>query len=171
MEDIVTKIEQFIEYKQVSKRTFEKEAGITNGIIQRAIRTGSTFGIDNLKKIADANQELNLNWLFKGDGKMIVDNINYEDNINQEAHGDQNQINIQGDNTQTNYVSEPSVEYGTDDTNTNEPKASMLEMLKKELEEKNRLIKEQREEIKEYKETVKKKDERIEVLTDKLISA
>lgn len=157
MENIIDRIAQFIDYKDVSKRAFEKEAEVTNGVIQRAIRTGSTFGVDNLQKIADTYPELNLNWLFRGVDKMIVENINQSENINQhvKSEGD-SQANIQGINMQTNYKDKQEAD-------TKENESSMIEFLKKQLEERDRLVKEQRE-------VIKAKDERITQLTDKLIS-
>lgn len=167
MEKIMSRLAQYIDSKEVSRRQFEENAGVTNGIIQKAIRNATSFGINNLNKVAEYYPDLNLNWLFRGGEAMIVDNIT------QSTEGNYNQTNIQGNNTQTNYASEPPTEYKTE-----ENEDSIIEFLKKQLEEKDRLIreqkeelKEQKEELKEYKDTVKKKDERIEVLTDKLISA
>lgn len=167
MKEVTDRLSKFIDHKAPSVRSFEEESRITIGVVQKAIRNGSSFGIDKLKKIADNNPELNLNWLFLGKENMVKSNFTYkENNIHQD--GSQNQSNIEGDNTQTNYVSEPSVGYQKESTQENE--SSMIEILRKELEEKNKLIQEQREEIKDYKEIVKKKDERITELTDKLIA-
>ena len=162
MKEFLNRLDQFIEHEGVSLRSFEKEAEITNGTIRRAIKEGKAFNTDSLIKIADEYKNLNLEWLLRGEGEMTVRNIN------QNIEGNNNQTNIEGDNTQTNYnqVSKPPIEDKKEYTQEN----PIIEILRKELEEKNKLINGQREEIKDYKEIVKKKDDRIEKLTDKLIS-
>ena len=155
MKEFLNRLDQFIEHEGVSLRSFEKEAEITNGTIRRAIKEGKAFNTDSLIKIADEYKNLNLEWLLRGEGEMTVRNIN------QNIEGNNNQTNIEGDNTQTNYnqVSKPPIEDKKEYTQEN----PIIEILRKELEEKNRLIQEQQT-------TIKEKDQRIEILTDKLIN-
>jgi len=53
-----------------SMREFERKCGLTNGQVASIGAQGPTASM--LKKIADAYPELNLNWLFRGTGEMLI---------------------------------------------------------------------------------------------------
>ena len=69
MEDFKERLLLFIQAKEMSVRRFEETCGITNGTIGSIKAQGPTASV--VSKIADTFPELNLNWLFRGDGTML----------------------------------------------------------------------------------------------------
>lgn len=66
MEDyIVFNLYKFIESRGLSVRRFEEMAGITQGVIAKAIKNKTSFSVSNLQKIATAFPDLDINWLIK----------------------------------------------------------------------------------------------------------
>lgn len=53
-----------------SIREFERKCGLTNGQISSIGSQGPTASV--LKKISDTCPDLNLNWLFRGEGAMTL---------------------------------------------------------------------------------------------------
>lgn len=71
MDTFKTRLISFItDICKVSFREFEKNCGLTNGAIMAIGPQGPTASF--VKKIADAHPELNLNWLFRGSGEMLI---------------------------------------------------------------------------------------------------
>lgn len=69
MGDFKNRLLAFIESQFPSIRAFEKRCGLTNGTIGSIGVKGP--GADVLSKIFDNCPELNLNWLFSGEGSML----------------------------------------------------------------------------------------------------
>jgi len=69
---IVDRIKLFIEYKSISLRRFDESIGMSKGYMSRQIKTNASIGSDVLVKIIDTYPELNLIWLLKGTGNMII---------------------------------------------------------------------------------------------------
>ncbi|NAS32562.1 hypothetical protein GTQ40_16395 [Flavobacteriaceae bacterium R38] len=69
---VVERIKLFIDYKNISLRSFDESIGMSKGYMSRQIKTNASIGSDVLVRIIDAYPELNLIWLLKGTGKMIV---------------------------------------------------------------------------------------------------
>ena len=66
MEDyFVFNLYEFIEKKGLSVRKFEEMAGVTQGVIAKAIKNKTSFSVSNLQKIAIAFPDLDINWLIK----------------------------------------------------------------------------------------------------------
>ena len=162
VKSVLDRLQAFIDVKDISNREFGRMIELSSGGASHLFNSKAGFRLKVLLKIKKIFPELNIDWLLENKGDMI------KKPINQSTKGNYNQTNIEGDNTQTNYnqVSKPPIEDKKEYTQEN----PIIEILRKELEEKNKLINGQREEIKDYKEIVKKKDDRIEKLTDKLIS-
>lgn len=71
MDDFKGRIVSFIRnYLKISVRKFEETCGLTNGTIGSIKEQGPTASV--LSKIADTYPELNMNWLLRGDGHMIL---------------------------------------------------------------------------------------------------
>ena len=70
MEDFKERLLSFIQAKEMSVRRFEETCGMTNGTIGSIKAQGPTASI--VSKIADTFPELNLNWLFRGTGPMLI---------------------------------------------------------------------------------------------------
>ena len=54
----------------MSIRRFEEACGLTNGTIGSIKAQGPTASV--VSRIADVYPELNLNWLFRGSGDMLI---------------------------------------------------------------------------------------------------
>jgi len=60
---------EFIKYKQISIRSFERMVGVSNGYI-KALRKAPTT--DKMLSIIRTFPELNREWLLTGEGKMLM---------------------------------------------------------------------------------------------------
>ncbi len=65
------KIMQFLDFKQINKRDFYRQTGLSNGFLD----SGKHIGSDNLKIIIDTFPEINLEWLVMDLGEMILNNL------------------------------------------------------------------------------------------------
>lgn len=71
MDDFKGRIVSFIrDHLKISVRKFEESCGLTNGTIGSIKEQGPTASV--LSKIADTYPELNMNWLLRGNGQMIL---------------------------------------------------------------------------------------------------
>jgi len=59
----------YVENLGQSVRAFERECGLSNGIIASSSIKGPS--VDVVLKIASTHPDLNLNWLFRGEGQML----------------------------------------------------------------------------------------------------
>lgn len=64
---MIERILQFIDYKGVSKLSFYKEVGLSNGFLDR----NKSIGTDNLVKILKTYPEIDPLWLLLGEGDML----------------------------------------------------------------------------------------------------
>jgi len=67
------RLKEFIEYKRMNIRTFEMKSGLNNGTVYRVLKNGTSLNGDSIAIIGNRWEELNLNWLMVGRGKMLVD--------------------------------------------------------------------------------------------------
>jgi transcriptional regulator with XRE-family HTH domain len=77
-DEVTTRLAQFIEAKGMSIRAFERELGLSVGIITKAIKNGTAFSHQYIWKIALAFPELDMEWLIRGKGIPPIPS-NYED--------------------------------------------------------------------------------------------
>lgn len=70
-ESFTNRLKSFIKYQNMEILQFEKEVGLTRGVLYNAIRDGKTVGSDKLTKIIVKYPDLNLLWLLSGEGDMI----------------------------------------------------------------------------------------------------
>ena len=71
MSSISHRIQEAISYKGMSIRSFEAQAGITQGVLSNAIKKNSDISSLNLSKIIDTYDEFDAHWLLTGDGEML----------------------------------------------------------------------------------------------------
>ena len=71
-ENMLFRLSKFIKSKNLSVRAFEQNSGLSNATISRALKNGTSFSTEHLEKISHAFPELNLNWLVKGEGDMLL---------------------------------------------------------------------------------------------------
>lgn len=60
---------KFIDYKDISRREFCKKSSLSHTIFNN----NSAIGSDKLEKIHNAFDELNMDWVITGRGKMILE--------------------------------------------------------------------------------------------------
>lgn len=77
---------EFVKYKGITMKTFEKRCGLSTGYVT-SMRKG--FGSDKLNNVLTAFPELNREWLLFGEGDML------KGSVTQTSHGD-NSPNING---------------------------------------------------------------------------
>jgi hypothetical protein len=64
--NIRERILQIIEYKEINKRKFYLETGISNGVLDKK----GTYSLDTIEKIITTYDDINLEWLLTGNGFM-----------------------------------------------------------------------------------------------------
>jgi phage repressor protein C with HTH and peptisase S24 domain len=67
VENTRDRILKFIGYKEINKKQFYVETGLSNGFLDKTINPGT----DKLDKILSAYPEINLYWLVTGHGEMV----------------------------------------------------------------------------------------------------
>jgi hypothetical protein len=72
MTNIKERILQFVEYKQVKKEDFFKELGLSYANF-KGIQKNSAISSSAIDKILAKYPEINLGWLFTGEGRMSKD--------------------------------------------------------------------------------------------------
>lgn len=75
---MIDRILQFIDYKGISKLSFYKEVGLSNGFLDK----NKSIGSEKLVKILNSYPEIEPLWLLLGQGEMLKKNINIVDNTN-----------------------------------------------------------------------------------------
>ena len=68
---IIDRVNDYIQYKGMSIRAFESEAGIKYSTIAAAIKRGTELNTATLLKIIDTYDDIDTDWLMKGEGEMI----------------------------------------------------------------------------------------------------
>lgn len=75
MAKIIDRIHDYIHYKGLSMRSFESQAGLTNGIISTALKRKTDISWESVSKIVDTYKEIDIEWLITGNGQMLkIDN-------------------------------------------------------------------------------------------------
>ena len=67
------RIKQYIDYKGLSVRSFEIKSNLKNGAIYRVIKNNTSLNGESIASLGREWEDLNLNWLMKGDGEMLVE--------------------------------------------------------------------------------------------------
>lgn len=79
MEDFKNRLLAFIEgHCKMKVRAFERACGLTNGTIGTIGAKGP--GAEIVQRISYTFPELDLNWLFRGVGKMIIEELPADEN-------------------------------------------------------------------------------------------
>ena len=66
----VQRLQQFIDYKSISKYRFYQETGLSNGFLDK----GENIGSDKCEKILYTYPDINPDWLLTGRGSMLREN-------------------------------------------------------------------------------------------------
>lgn len=71
MEKIISRLQQYIDYKKISFNAFDKSIDASNGYIGRQIKNQASIGGDVLEKISCTYLDLDIRWLITGKGDML----------------------------------------------------------------------------------------------------
>lgn len=71
MSDFFDRLDKYMEYKGLNDNKITVETGISNGLIGKARKRGG-LSQENISKILHAYADLDANWWFRGEGKMIL---------------------------------------------------------------------------------------------------
>lgn len=71
MKTLSNRLKEFIDYKKLSVRKFEKEVGATDGTFQKIIKNNTSTSEENIQKIFRKYPELNHGWLLSEVGPML----------------------------------------------------------------------------------------------------
>lgn len=70
---MINRLKLFIDHKGISLNAFDKSINAGNGYTGRQIKNQASIGSDILEKIFSTYPDLNINWLFTGNGSMTLD--------------------------------------------------------------------------------------------------
>lgn len=65
------RLKQYLSFRGLTVAELEREIGVANGTLGRAVRTGGAIGTDKLEKILSLHSDLSAEWLMRGEGEMI----------------------------------------------------------------------------------------------------
>lgn len=65
------RIKEYIDFKGISIRSFEKSAGFSNGSFASQLKAEKTIGVDRVENILHVYDEINPEWLLTGNGSML----------------------------------------------------------------------------------------------------
>lgn len=63
---------QYIEFKEETISSFNKNCGFSNGLLGKLIKTKGSLGLEKIEKIFSL-YNINPTWLFLGEGSMEID--------------------------------------------------------------------------------------------------
>ncbi|AZA78111.1 hypothetical protein EG347_11600 [Chryseobacterium sp. G0186] len=72
MSDFFERLDKYMEYKGLNDNKLTVEAGISVGLIGKGRKRGG-LSQENIAKILYNYPDLNANWLFRGEGNMIIE--------------------------------------------------------------------------------------------------
>lgn len=70
------RIKEYIDFKGISIRSFEKTAGFSNGSFASQLKAEKTIGVDRVENILHVYEEISPEWLLTGNGPMLRSEIN-----------------------------------------------------------------------------------------------
>lgn len=71
MATTLIRLKEYIDYKELSLRSFEASIGFSNGALTSQLKPGKTIGVDKLENILRVYEELSPDWLLTGKGAML----------------------------------------------------------------------------------------------------
>lgn len=76
MKNFIDRLKEYMEFKGINNNQLTVSAGLSTGLIGKALKTGSGLHSDSIEKILYAYPDLNPSWLLKGIGEMIIKSEN-----------------------------------------------------------------------------------------------
>lgn len=71
-ENTLKRIKQYLDYKKIRIRAFERVVGMSNGSFASQLKNDKTIGVDKLENILHQYPDINSEWLLKGNGEMLL---------------------------------------------------------------------------------------------------
>lgn len=68
---ILENLKTFIESQGLTMKEVERSAGLSNGVLSKAMNAGTAIRSDSVEKILSAYPELSSQWLLSGEGPML----------------------------------------------------------------------------------------------------
>lgn len=144
-ENTVQRIKEYIDYKGISVRKFEESVGFSNGSFGSQYKNNKTIGVDKVEYILRIYNDINPVWLLTGEGSML-----------RSEQGNNNAQSISGDNNiQAGSNSKVKAQLSRNDS---------LEVLRSQIDERDRLLEEKELRIKEKDTQLREKDIQINKL-------
>ena len=75
---ILERLKEYIDYKKIAISVFEKSIGMSNASFGKSLKNGGAIGTDKLENILKIYNDINIDWLFSGNGNMISNKTNDE---------------------------------------------------------------------------------------------
>ena len=75
------RLDVYLNYKGLNDNKLSNETGIPNGLIGKARKRGSLSG-KNISKLINTYKDLSADWLFRGEGNMLITDENNENQTN-----------------------------------------------------------------------------------------
>ncbi|GAA4149515.1 hypothetical protein GCM10022217_01500 [Chryseobacterium ginsenosidimutans] len=72
MSDFFERLDKYMEYKGLNDNKITVETGISVGLIGKGRKRGG-LSQENIAKLLYGCPDLNANWLFKGEGNMLIE--------------------------------------------------------------------------------------------------
>lgn len=72
MNKTVERLIEYLDYKGIAPYKAELDCGLSNGLIGKAAKVGSSLGSDKLEKLLNQYSDLSAEWLMRGVGNMLT---------------------------------------------------------------------------------------------------
>lgn len=80
-ENTLKRIKQYLDYKRIRIRAFERVVGMSNGSFASQLKHNKTIGVDKLENILHKYPDINSEWLLRGNGEMLLYDSVEEDTV------------------------------------------------------------------------------------------
>jgi len=84
----IERISIFIHFKKITPHAFEQKIDLSNGYFSKQLKHLGSVGSDILIKIYQAYPELDILWILTGEGQMLKEGDQQNENINEIILGD-----------------------------------------------------------------------------------
>lgn len=73
MNTLTERLAEYMKYKDLNYNQVTQQAGLSVGLLSKAIRTNKGLHSDSVEKIINTYKDLNPQWLLSGNGSMIIE--------------------------------------------------------------------------------------------------
>lgn len=69
---MLNRLKKYIEAKGLTMAAVERSLGMSNGLLQKAIKNHTAIGSDKIENILMVYPDISPLWLFRGEGEMLI---------------------------------------------------------------------------------------------------